>query len=57
MSLVRAGPAIIAKASEGGVFTWRTLLLALLSDPLFWAGLMGLWGAIGVWIYRRRHES
>lgn len=53
-SLANAAPNIIARAAESGGSP-KALLLALLSEPLFWAGMVTLWGAIAVFIYRRRH--
>ena len=56
-SMAYAAPNVIARATAGGSFSVRLLLLALLSEPLFWAGMVTLWGAIAVWIYRRRHAA
>lgn len=55
-SLANAAPNVVARAAETGGSP-RALLLALLSEPLFWAGMVTLWGAIAVWIYRRRHAA
>lgn len=55
-SLANAAPNVVAKAAESGGSP-KALLLALLSEPLFWAGMVTLWGAIAVWIYRRRHAA
>lgn len=56
-SLANAVPNVAARAMSGGSFSFRLLLLALLSEPLFWMGMVTLWGAIAVWIYRRRHAA
>lgn len=56
-SMAYAAPNVIARATAGGSFSVRLLVLALLSEPLFWAGMVTLWGAIAVWIYRRRHAA
>lgn len=55
-SLANAAPNVVARAAESGGSP-RALLLALLSEPLFWAGIVTLWGAIAVFIYRRRHAA
>lgn len=55
-SLANAAPNIVARAADSGGSP-RALLLALLSEPLFWAGMVTLWGALAVWIYRRRHAA
>lgn len=56
-SMTYAAPNIIARATAGGSFSFRMFLLALLTEPLFWAGMVTLWGAIAVFIYRRRHAA
>jgi lysozyme family protein len=56
-SMAYAAPNVIARATAGGSFSIRLFVLALLSEPLFWAGMVTLWGAIAVWIYRRRHAA
>lgn len=55
-SLANAAPNVVARAAESGGSP-RALLMALLSEPLFWAGMVTLWGAIAVWLYRRRHAA
>lgn len=54
-SLAVAAPNVISRALETGRITFTSLLMALASEPLFWAGMALLWGGVATWIYRRRH--
>lgn len=42
----------VMKAAESGDLTTRSLLLALLAEPLFWTGLTGVLGSL-YWLFKR----
>lgn len=56
-SLAYAAPGIVQRATLDGTLTFRSLALALLSEPLFWAGMAMLWGSLAAWLWRRRHAA
>lgn len=55
MSFGFALPNIIARGFPGGKFSAVAFAVALTSEPLFWAGLAMLWGAIAMWRWRVQH--
>ena len=53
--LIMAAPNIISKAAAKGAVTFYSLLIAILTEPLFWTGVVTLGGALSVFLWRRRH--
>lgn len=55
-SMAMAAPRVIANAGMSGRITLMSLTVAIVSEPMFWIGMAALWGAVGVFIWRRRHK-
>lgn len=56
-ALPLVAPNIIAKAAANGRITMTSLVIALASEPLFWAAMALLWGGVATFLYRRRHAA
>lgn len=54
-SIVAAAPNVIAKAASSGRMTIGSLIVAVLQEPLFWVGMVTLWGAVAAFLWRRKH--
>jgi len=55
--LSTAAPQVIEKAAASGKVTATSLLLAVLTEPLFWVGMVALWGAVAAYLWRRQHHA
>lgn len=55
VSLAQAGPAVIAKAATTGKITPMSLVIAILTEPWFWAASLAMWAAFATFLWRRKH--
>lgn len=55
ITLFQGTQAAIMKAAAGGSVSSKAIALALLAEPLFWAGLAAILGAAYWWFKRRRN--
>jgi len=55
--LTDAMPQIVAQSTIGGKFNAYALLVAVLSNKMFWVAAAALFGAVCTYIYRKRHHA
>jgi len=53
-TIAAAAPGIMERSTIGGRFNFYAFLAALLSEPLFWAGVMALVGVVTFYLHRRK---
>lgn len=54
-SVAYVAPNVISRSFVGGRFSVVAFAAALAAEPMFWAGLVMVWGAVAMWIWRRKH--
>jgi lysozyme family protein len=54
-SLTYAAPGIFGRSLVGGRFSFSAFAIALLTEPLFWVGVIMVWGAVKVYFWRKAH--
>lgn len=55
-SIVYAAPGIVQRSIVGGRFSATAFLLAIVTEPLFWVGVVTVVSAVYVYLWRKKHQ-